>query len=839
MPGRKSLISLLTGFLLAASLALPARIQAEVLTTDTVWEGKIELTDDVLIPPGVILTVKPGATITISPSESTKIDPEYLSHQNEILVRGALKIQGSTTAPITFAADSSKKPEHDEDARWAGILVDGGVVEAQSATINGAETGVYVLSGTAALTSVTIEENHYGVIADGGQATITLTKSTVQKNDYGVSNYNSGTINESNVTIANNRKKDHLVSQSTKAQIPPLSLGLAGTALTHAYTDETLLGTTLWRGRIRIDGQVRLPPEGRLVIMPGTIIEFSKHDTNGDGIGENGILIQGALTAKGTKEQPIIFRSAEKTPQIGDWDSINILGSDQQRNLIEFCQVEDAYRGFHFHFSAVAVTNSVLRHNYRGIQFQESVVELRDNQLYNNKSGLQCRDSDVTLTRNRLFDNIIGANLYRLNLQARDNTFANNRWDGLRIREGAATVEQNLMTGNRFGLQVADAVFGRFSRNLMAANIENGLALRNTDNIETNANAIIGNGVNGLIIRESRGAVTGNYIADNGERGIGIQSFIGQINANTIMDNGLYGIGLEGKDDIAAAGNWWGDSDLSKEIFDRHDDQTLGLVTFEPKAAAPLAFAWPTAAIPVSLKLGSDITVNSTLVVDQGATLTIKPGTNVRFAAEAGMNILGRIEALGSNERRISFAPLLDKGQASWGEIKMEQATGSRFTNCDFSKATWALHSHFVNLKVNRCLFTDNEGGIRINSGPVEISQSLFTGNRIGFRSFRGIASLHDNEFTGNETAIFVREKGSGTKINHNNIMDNGMYAIRLGDFNDEDVDARDNWWGGKPVVDQVFDGHREAYIGKVLFEPELQAPITLDWQPRKGGNTP
>lgn len=826
--------ALLFALVLLAAVFPPPVIQAEVLTADTVWQGQVQLADDVLVPAGVTLTVKAGTVVTVSPADSTKIDPEYLSHQTEILVRGALKIEGTPESRATFTAGAAQL---DDDARWAGVIVDGGTVEAASATISGAETGLYVFKGTAALTATVVEKNHYGVIADGTASHLTLAKTTVRKNDYGVSTFNRASITEKEATIEDNRKKDRLTSQSTPSLVTPRPLSQPATAITRVYTNETLMGTTIWRGRIRVDGQVRLPPEGRLIIMPGTAIEFSKHDTNGDSIGENGILIQGSLIAKGTKEQPIIFRSAEKSPQMGDWDSINILGSDLQRNLIEFCQVEDAYRGFHFHFSAVAVTNCVLRNNYRGAQFQESVVELRDNQFYNNKSGLQCRDSDVTLTRNQLFGNLVGANLYRLNLQARENLFANNRWDGLRIREGAATVEQNLMIGNRFGLQVADAVFGRFNRNLMTTNIENGLALRNTDNIETSANAMVANGINGLIIREARGTITGNFIAGNGERGIGIQSFTGTVTANSIVDNGLYGLGLEGGGDIAATGNWWGDSDLAKEIFDRHDDQALGLVTFEPKAAAPLPFAWPTAEIPVDLALSHEISVTTTITVPQGATLTIAPGAAIRFAAEAGMNILGRIEAKGTPERRITFAPLTDKGPGSWGEIKMERAMGSAFANCDFSKATWALHSHFVDLKVSHCLFDGNDGGIRINSGPVEVSQSRFRDNRIGFRSFQGIASIHDNEFTGNETAIFVREKGSGTTINHNTIAENGMYAIRLGDFNTEDVDARNNWWGGKPVLDQVFDGHREEYIGKVIFEPELQTPVTLDWQP-KGGNS-
>lgn len=828
MPWNKKLRRLLVVGILTL-FALAPYAQAEVLTSDTVWQGQVRLDDDVLVPAGVTLTVKPGTVITVSPAESTKIDPEFISHQTEILVRGVLKVEGKDDAPVVFTGEKADN----DDERWAGIIIDGGVAEVMSARIGKAEAGLYLLNGKAVLQSVVIEGNRYGVIADGKGAELTLNKSVVRKNDYGLFVFNGAKPLEENSLVNGNRKKDRFVGQAKTAQMIPVEYSLPTPALTHAYGDETLVGNTIWRGRIRIDGQVRLPPEGRLVIMPGTVVEFSKRDTNNDGIGENGILIQGALIAKGTGQLPILFRSAEKEARMGDWDSINILGSDQQRNLLEFCQVEHAYRGLHFHFSAVAVTHSVLRHNYRGLQFQESMVELRDNQFYANKSGLQCRDSDVVLARNQLFDNINGANLYRLNLQAQANSFSNNRWDGLRIREGAATVEQSTMVGNRFGLQVSDAVFGRYSHNLIAGNMETGQALRNTDNVETSGNAILANGINGLIIREARGQINGNFIADNGERGIGILSFVGQISGNTIVDNGLYGLGMEGGDDISAANNWWGASDMEKEIFDHHDDPALGTVNYEPKAAQPIPFVWPVSQVPIALHWSNHITVSAPLTVPQGAVLSIKAGSLVRFAAGVGIVVLGRIEANGEPAARITFTSLDEKAESKWGEIMMDRATGSFFKNCDFRKATWALHSHFVDLKISRCLFENNEGGFRLNSGPVDVGQSIFRNNQIGIRSFQGLGLIHDNEFTGNETAIFIREKGSKMQVHRNNIVNNSMYAIRLGDFNDEDVDARENWWGGKSVVDMVFDGHREEYIGKVIFEPVLKAPVGLEWQSR------
>ena len=71
------------------------------------------------------------------------------------------------------------------------------------------------------------------------------------------------------------------------------------------YGDEALTGETVWQGRILVNGLVRVPDGGRLIILPGTVVEFRKKDTNGDGIGENGLFIQGRLLAKGTREAPL------------------------------------------------------------------------------------------------------------------------------------------------------------------------------------------------------------------------------------------------------------------------------------------------------------------------------------------------------------------------------------------------------------------------------------------------------------------------------------------------------------------------------------------------------
>ncbi len=805
---------------LLACLIITGTAYGRVLTTDEVWHGDVTLADDVLIPAGITLTILPGTNIKITPAENTKIDPEYLSRRTEILVRGKLQAQGTPSQPIAFFLGIA--------GDWAGIIIDAGEANLAHCQIHGAENSIYVLGGVLNGRDLDISQNHYGIIAHGWDSQVDLNRVTIKDNDYGLVAFNKARIKRHETTIENNHKKNFWSSKAPFVKIAPKLYELPALKLTKVYKNETINGLVIWRDRIRVDGQVRIAPKGRLIIMPGTVVEFSKNDTNGDGIGENGLLVQGGFIAKGTPDKPIIFRSAQKNPAMGDWDSVNILGSDQSRNLIEFCQFEDAYRALHFHFSNVAVDNVILRHNYRGLQFQESLVEIRNNQFYRNKSAVQCRDSEGIFKDNQVFDNINGINFFRQNLTVSGNITANNSWEGMRVREGETIVKKNIMVGNRFGLLVADAVFGQFNNNLIAANMENGLALKNIDHLKISGNAVLGNGLNGITVRDSRGEITANMTANNGERGIAVMSFIGAVSGNNIIDNGLYAMGLDGGENINAPDNWWGGADMDKAIFDRHDDPDLGLVNYEPQAETPLLFIWPVSTIPVNLTWTGLLQIQEVVTVNEGATLSVKAGTKVQFAKDAGLSVLGAIWGQGEADNRILFTSILQSGSNEWGEISLTHALGSYFNNCDFTHASWGVHCHYTNLFVNFCRFMDSGGGFRFRSGPVDIRNSLFTRNHIGLRAFMVTADIHQNTFKDNEIGIFVRKKGSGIKIYQNNFINNERYNIRVGDFDEEDVDARHNWWDGANPLDKFFDGRRDSGLGKVIYKPELDKALEL-----------
>jgi parallel beta-helix repeat protein len=374
---------------------------------------------------------------------------------------------------------------------------------------------------------------------------------------------------------------------------------------------------------------------------------------------------------------------------------------------------------------------------------------------------------------------------------------------------------------------VVDSVYGTFAQNVISHNIESGISLKGTDNIEISGNVVQGNGLYGMSILDSSAFIQGNLISDNRERGIGIQSFHGIITANNILRNGLYSLGLDGETDVSAGGNGWGGEDLKKIIYDKDDDPSKGRVVYAPQLEEPVVFSWPLKTVRADTTWYGILSIRAGVSVAQGINLDIAPFTRVLFSKGAGLAVRGgRIRARGEKKAPITFASSEGAAASEWNEILIDHAAGSVFSHCVFKHATWALHSHFTDLKVEGCSFVKNYGGIRFTSGPLEVGNSYFGENEIGIRAFRGNALIRGNVITGNRIGIFVREKGGGLTITKNNLFANSEYNIRIGDFNDEDVDARNNWWGEGNPADKIFDGRLEPGIGRVRYEPYLRGPV-------------
>lgn len=813
--------------LLGVFCLLPPGAQGKTLLADTVWEGEILVEENILVPPGVTLTVRGNAVVNVLPADNTRTDPEYMSSLTEITVRGSLVVEGSAAAPVLFRLNPAEKGK---DVAWAGIVVDGGTARLHSCTVQDAEIGVWAVAGRVDLQAVTLTANHYGLVAQQQGTAVTLADSRISGNDYGLLQLNGAQVSQSNSTIVDNPKKDvHAPPPAAEVQFKEQGYAAPpAAAAPREVGDEVLQGDVVWQGHILVSGMVRVPSGARLIILPGTLIEFRKKDSNGDGFGENGLMLQGVLLAKGTAQQPILFRSAAGEGGRGDWDAVNIINSDGARNLIEYCQFEDAYRGLHFHFANVTVRHCRFRNNYRGVQFQESAVELRHNTFFENLSAIQARDSEIVFRDNRVLNNIFGANFFRAHLTASDNIFADNLDFGLKVREGYPTITNNTFTRNRFGLMFSDTTYGSVASNLMAGNGESGMSVRTGTNMEIKGNFVQGNGLSGIALRDAAALVQGNHLSGNGERDLGLIAFQGTITGNAFSNTRLYAIAAEDGTDVTAPGNWFDRADLAQIIFDRNDDPGRGRIAYAPVATEAPRFIWPLATIPADLHWAGTITVESAVTVPAGTTLVIDPGSTILFAKSAGLKIQGRLLALGGQERRIRFTAAEGREPEAWGELLFEYAEGSRVANSDFEYATWGIHSHFTAMPVTGCSFRNNGGGLRFRSGPMQIRNSLFQDNGIGIRAYLGKAEIRGSVITGNDKGIFVREQGGGLTIQGNNIFANKDYDIWVGDFNREDIQAPGNWWGEGDPAEKIFDARREPGIGTVHYEPVLPEPLVI-----------
>lgn len=132
-----------------------------VLATDTVLDGDYLLTADLQVPAGITLTILPGSSIAVVASDSTKIDPDYLSKETEILIRGRLLAQGTAARPIRFMVDSGDKSQ----ILWAGLaFVDSLGSRLEHLQIEQAETGILCLDSSPQLRFVQVLRSRYAIL---------------------------------------------------------------------------------------------------------------------------------------------------------------------------------------------------------------------------------------------------------------------------------------------------------------------------------------------------------------------------------------------------------------------------------------------------------------------------------------------------------------------------------------------------------------------------------------------------------------------------------------------------------------------------------------------------
>ena len=331
------------------------------------------------------------------------------------------------------------------------------------------------------------------------------------------------------------------------------------------YRGEQFIGEdTSWEGEVLIDGTVMVAPVARLTIAPGTVVRFGFRDTDGDGVGESELFIQGRLLAEGTPAAPIVFTALDGAGP-GRWGAINLMGTDAEESRLAWCLVESGFRGLHSHFSRFRAEHSIFRNNFRAIQFQESTAVISDCALTGNSSALRFRDSTAAIEGLAVFGNTLGVQIFRSSFSLAGSRIVGNALAGMHVRESEGTIAGCRFEANSPGLRVSDC------------------------RLRIEGNRFVTNNGAGVQLRRSEGRVEGNRIEASIGNGVSTDSPGAVLRGNAIVGSLRFALESNTAGTIDAVENWWGPGGPSAAIiFDAEDDRGLGpVLTFPPLALRP------------------------------------------------------------------------------------------------------------------------------------------------------------------------------------------------------------------------------------------------------------
>jgi len=236
-----------------------------------------------------------------------------------------------------------------------------------------------------------------------------------------------------------------------------------------------------------------------------------------------------------------------------------------------------------------------------------------------------------------------------------------------------------------------------------------------------------------------------------------------------------------------------------------------------------------------------EVRIRGSVVVPRGVTLTIEPGTVVRFEkldvdgdgiGDSELYVEGNLVAEGAPGRPIVFTSAEKTPSArDWKYLFVNLSRKTVLTRCVSEYAFSGVQIHFSRATVTRCLFRRNVDGFRFSTAEGTFSGNRMTENVYGVRyeERNSNAVLSRNDITGNKVGIFcVMESTGKVTIRGNRIHGNADYDFKLGNRQKADVPVPGNWWGTtdpEAIRKRIFDRGTEAELGRVLFEPYLHAP--------------
>jgi len=256
-----------------------------------------------------------------------------------------------------------------------------------------------------------------------------------------------------------------------------------------------------------------------------------------------------------------------------------------------------------------------------------------------------------------------------------------------------------------------------------------------------------------------------------------------------------------------------------------------------------------------------EVIVKGRVLVKREATLTIEPGTVVKFVpmdrnedgfGDGEIFVRGKIVARGTPEKKIVFTSASDDPQPlDWTYLILNLTNHENiFENCVIEYAYSGLQVTFARVEVKNCTARHNVEGLRFGRAEGAFEGNDIYSNKYGIRYNPNADAnmvvkynrVHDNQvgFYGappernwlDFMKLYNTPSPMPPTIKDNNIYDNEDYNAVLGSVQKFDVDFTGNWWGStdaKIIEDNLWDRADDETLGKVVVEPFLLKPYEGD----------
>jgi len=250
-------------------------------------------------------------------------------------------------------------------------------------------------------------------------------------------------------------------------------------------------------------------------------------------------------------------------------------------------------------------------------------------------------------------------------------------------------------------------------------------------------------------------------------------------------------------------------------------------------AKSPQALSLKNTQIDEDRTWRGQVLIEGTVEVLRGATLTILPGTEIRFIridadgdwlGESGLLIKGGLRAEGTRRQPIVFRSAAAQPRpGDWSEIRADFSREVTLKHCEIRDSVAGLHAHYTSGLMENCHLRLNIDGTRFGEARFSIRHCLIEQNEAkGILTRKSTLQLEKNIFRANGTGLFFMEDDRSSRIEENNFYAN-QYHLRLGDFSQAEVQTRNNWFGSAEAEHwqkKIYDQRQDEGLKRILTDP-------------------